>query len=180
MRTVVLVSLLAGCVDVDTATIGEPIIHGAVDTTHGAVVAVINTTMGFSCSGTVIAVDGVTAVVLTAAHCAPADIVLTGDDYATPTATYAVTDILVQGFYQGVLTAVVSLVLYSFGVARLGASTAGAFIALGPVVAALLAIVALGEWPRTSDWIGIAIITVGVALASGSFPISARSAVLPP
>jgi len=100
MRTVVLVCVLAGCVDVDTATIGEPIIHGAVDTTHGAVVAVINTTMGFSCSGTVIAVDGVTAVVLTAAHCAPADIVLTGDDYATPTATYAVTDILVHPAYN--------------------------------------------------------------------------------
>jgi len=79
-----------------------------------------------------------------------------------------------------VLTAVVSLVLYSFGVARLGASTAGAFIALGPVVAALLAIVVLGEWPRTSDWIGIAIITAGVALASGAFPISARSAARPP
>ena len=90
------------------------------------------------------------------------------------------TELLVQGFYQGVLTAVVSLVLYSFGVARLGASTAGAFIALGPVVAALLAIVALGEWPRTSDWIGIAIITAGVALASGAFPISARSAARPP
>ena len=87
------------------------------------------------------------------------------------------TELLVQGFYQGVLTAVVSLVLYSFGVARLGASTAGAFIALGPVVAALLAIVVLGEWPRTSDWIGIAIITAGVALASGAFATSARSAV---
>jgi drug/metabolite transporter (DMT)-like permease len=89
-------------------------------------------------------------------------------------------DLVVQGVYQGVLTAVVSLVLYSFGVARLGASSAGAFVAFGPVVAALLAIVVLGEQPKVSDWIGIAIITAGVALASGAFATSAKSAVRPP
>lgn len=100
MRRLVLVLALAGCADVDTGTVAEPIINGAVDTTHGAVVAVLNTTQGFSCSGTVIAVDGTTAVVLTAAHCAPADVVLTGDDYASPTASYAVTDILVHPGYN--------------------------------------------------------------------------------
>jgi len=81
-------------------------------------------------------------------------------------------DLVVQGVYQGVLTAVVSLVLYSLGVARLGASSAGAFVAFGPVIAALLAIAVLGEWPKLSDWIGIAVITLGVALASGAFPKS--------
>jgi drug/metabolite transporter (DMT)-like permease len=82
----------------------------------------------------------------------------------------SMTDLVVQGVVQGVLTAVVSLVLYSFGVARLGASSAGAFVAFGPVIAALLAIAILGEWPKLGDWIGIAVITVGVALASGVFP----------
>jgi drug/metabolite transporter (DMT)-like permease len=77
-------------------------------------------------------------------------------------------DLLVQGFYQGVLTAVVSLVLYSLGVARLGASAAGAFVAFGPVIAALLAIVVLGERMAAHDWIAIAIITLGVLLASGA------------
>jgi drug/metabolite transporter (DMT)-like permease len=81
----------------------------------------------------------------------------------------SVEDLVIQGFYQGVLTAVVSLVLYSLGVARLGATSAGAFVAFGPVVAALLAIVVLGERPRLSDWIGIAVITLGVLLASGTF-----------
>ncbi|TMJ28896.1 MAG: DMT family transporter [Alphaproteobacteria bacterium] len=81
-------------------------------------------------------------------------------------------DLVVQGVYQGVLTAVVSLVLYSLGVARLGASSAGAFVAFGPVIAALLAIAVLGEWPKLSDWIGIVVITLGVALASGVFPKS--------
>jgi drug/metabolite transporter (DMT)-like permease len=34
-------------------------------------------------------------------------------------------------------------------------------------MAALLAIPALGEWPKPVDWLGIVVITVGVYLASG-------------
>ena len=78
-----------------------------------------------------------------------------------------------QGLYQGVLTGVVSLALFGRAVALLGASAAGAFIALGPVIAALLAIPVLDEWPTTEDWIGIAVISVGVYLASGG-PLSRR------
>jgi drug/metabolite transporter (DMT)-like permease len=55
----------------------------------------------------------------------------------------------------------------------LGASSAGSFIALGPVMAALLAIPALGEWPKPVDWLGIIVITVGVYLASGG-PLPTR------
>jgi drug/metabolite transporter (DMT)-like permease len=72
-----------------------------------------------------------------------------------------------QGLYQGVLTGVVSLVLFGRAVALLGASAAGAFIALGPVIATLLAIPVLDEWPSAEDWMGIAVISVGVYLASG-------------
>jgi len=76
-------------------------------------------------------------------------------------------ELIWQGLYQGVLTGVVSLVLFGRAVALLGASAAGAFIALGPVIASLLAIPILGEWPTLEDWIGIALISVGVYLASG-------------
>lgn len=76
-------------------------------------------------------------------------------------------DLVWQGLYQGVLTGVVSLVLFGRAVALLGASAAGAFIALGPVIATLLAIPILDEWPTPEDWIGIAAISVGVYLASG-------------
>lgn len=72
-----------------------------------------------------------------------------------------------QGLYQGVLTGVVSLVLFGRAVTLLGASAAGAFLALGPVVASLLAIPILNEWPTAEDWAGIAVISVGVYLASG-------------
>jgi drug/metabolite transporter (DMT)-like permease len=61
----------------------------------------------------------------------------------------------------------VSLVLFGRAVALLGASAAGAFIALGPVIATLLAIPILNEWPTADDWIGIAVINVRVYLASG-------------
>jgi len=80
-----------------------------------------------------------------------------------------VRDLVLQGFCQGVLTAVVSMLFYSRGVALLGATSAGAFVAFGPVAAALMAIVILGETPRLSDWAGIAVITLGVLLASGTF-----------
>lgn len=72
-----------------------------------------------------------------------------------------------QGLYQGILTGVVSLALFGRAVALLGASAAGAFIALGPVIATLLAIPVLDEWPTAADWIGIAVISTGVYLASG-------------
>ena len=78
-------------------------------------------------------------------------------------------DLVLQGVCQGVLVAVASMLLYSRGVALLGATSAGAFVAFGPVAATLLAIVVLGETPHLTDWAGIAIITVGVLLASGAF-----------
>jgi drug/metabolite transporter (DMT)-like permease len=77
-------------------------------------------------------------------------------------------DLVLQGVCQGVLVAVVSMLLYSRGVILLGATSAGAFVAFGPVAASLLAIVVLGETPRFTDWIGIALITLGVLLASGT------------
>lgn len=72
-----------------------------------------------------------------------------------------------QGLYQGLLTGVVSLALFGRAVALLGASAAGAFIALGPVIATLLAIPVLDEWPTVEEWIGVAVISLGVYLASG-------------
>lgn len=79
-----------------------------------------------------------------------------------------VADLLAQAFYQGVLTAALSLGLYARAVNLLGASNAAAFIALAPVLAALMAIPVLGEWPSRGDWAAILIIAAGVYLASGA------------
>jgi drug/metabolite transporter (DMT)-like permease len=77
-------------------------------------------------------------------------------------------DLAGQALYQGVVTAAVSLALFGRSIMLLGASKAAAFVALTPVMAALIAIPALGEWPTAIDWLAIGMITAGVYLASGA------------
>jgi drug/metabolite transporter (DMT)-like permease len=86
-------------------------------------------------------------------------------------------DLVFQGLYQGVLTATLSLALYGHAIRLLGASNAAAFVALGPVMAALMAIPVLGEWPSRLDWIAIFVIAAGVYLASGA-PLPWRTRLL--
>ena len=54
---------------------------------------------------------------------------------------------LFHGFYQGVLTSIVSLVAYIKGITLLGAPRGAAFSALVPVLVAVLGIPLIGEWP---------------------------------
>ena len=68
---------------------------------------------------------------------------------------------------QGVLTAIVALLLYGRMVGLLGATRGAAFVALTPATTALLAIPVLGEWPSAVDWTAIALISLGVYVASG-------------
>jgi drug/metabolite transporter (DMT)-like permease len=77
------------------------------------------------------------------------------------------TDVALQALVQGLLTAVISLLLYGRAVSILGASSGAAFAALCPVMTALLAIPILGEWPASIDWIAITLISIGVYVVSG-------------
>jgi len=90
----------------------------------------------------------------------------------------SLTDLVGQAFYQGVVTATVSLALFGRSIMLLGASKAAAFVALVPVMAALMAIPALGEWPTSIDWLAIGMITAGVYLASGA-PVPGSTAKIP-
>jgi drug/metabolite transporter (DMT)-like permease len=76
-------------------------------------------------------------------------------------------DLALQAFVHGVLVAVVSLVFYGRAISLLGASSGSAFAALAPAITAILAIPILGEWPATSDWIAMILISIGVYIASG-------------
>jgi drug/metabolite transporter (DMT)-like permease len=67
---------------------------------------------------------------------------------------------------QGILTAIVALLLYGRMVDLLGATAGAAFVAT-PATTALLGIPVLGEWPSAIDWIAITLISVGVYLVSG-------------
>ena len=88
------------------------------------------------------------------------------------------TELLFQGLYQGVVTAALSLALFGRSITLLGASKAAAFVALAPVMAALMAIPALGELPTSIDWLAIGMIAAGVYLASGA-PVPGLSAKTP-
>jgi drug/metabolite transporter (DMT)-like permease len=83
------------------------------------------------------------------------------------------TDIALQAFVQGFLTAVISLLLYGRAVGILGASGGAAFPALCPAMTAVLAIPILGEWPTVIDWIAIILISAGVYVVSGG-PLPGR------
>jgi drug/metabolite transporter (DMT)-like permease len=84
-------------------------------------------------------------------------------------------DLALQALVQGVLTAIVSLVLYGRAVSILGASSGAAFAALSPAMTAIMAIPILGEWPTTTDWVAIATISVGVYVVTGG-PLPQRRA----
>ncbi len=77
--------------------------------------------------------------------------------------------ILIQTVYQGLLVSIVSLFAYARAVTILGASLGASFASLVPVLAMLVAIPLLGEWPKPVDYLGIAAITFGVFLSSGAF-----------
>jgi len=76
-------------------------------------------------------------------------------------------DIISQALFQGVFTAILALYLFGKAVSILGSSIGVSFGALVPGLAAIFAIPILGEYPSVFDWTGIAIVTVGVYLASG-------------
>jgi drug/metabolite transporter (DMT)-like permease len=84
-------------------------------------------------------------------------------------------DIVLQAIVQGVLTAIVALLLYGRMVSILGATSGAAFVALTPAMTALVGIPILGEWPSPVDWMAIALISGGVYLVSGG-PLPVRPA----
>jgi drug/metabolite transporter (DMT)-like permease len=77
--------------------------------------------------------------------------------------------IIGQTLFQGIVVSILSLVAFARAVNILGASLAASFASLVPVLAMLAAIPLLGEIPGKSDVLGIAVITVGVFLASGAY-----------
>jgi drug/metabolite transporter (DMT)-like permease len=86
---------------------------------------------------------------------------------ATTLAAASWSEVGLQALVQGVLTAIISLLLYGRAVAILGASSGAAFAALCPAMTALLAIPVLGEWPKPIDWMAIGLISAGVYTVSG-------------
>lgn len=78
------------------------------------------------------------------------------------------TDTLVsQGIWQGVVSAILALVLFNKAVGHLGSSRAATLNALIPVVAVLLAFLVLDEIPTTAEFMGLVAIIGGISFAMG-------------
>ncbi|MHA6687534.1 DMT family transporter [Mesorhizobium sp. A556] len=78
----------------------------------------------------------------------------------------SVNEIALQVAYQGVLMSGVAIVTFNRAISLLGASAATAIIALVPAAASILAIPILGEIPSPAECAAIAVIVIGVLLAS--------------
>jgi drug/metabolite transporter (DMT)-like permease len=83
--------------------------------------------------------------------------------------TAAPGEVIAQAVIQGVVSGIVALFFYGEAVRRLGASQAAVLGSLTPVVAALLAMPLLGEFPSRLGWLAIIVVSIGVVLASGGF-----------
>ena len=76
-------------------------------------------------------------------------------------------EIIIQSVFQGVLSAVVALLLYTRAVAILGAARGAVFAALVPSFSLLLAVPLLGEIPTSLQLVGVVLVTAGMVFALG-------------
>ena len=81
----------------------------------------------------------------------------------------SVYQIVNMSILQGVLNAVVALLLYSIAIHRIGTAEAGAFGALTPILALLGGAVFLGETVTIIKTLGVVLVALGVVMASGIF-----------
>ena len=76
-------------------------------------------------------------------------------------------EIVIQSVFQGVLSAIVALLLYTRAVAILGAARGAVFAALVPSFSLLLAIPLLHEIPTSLQIVGVVLVTAGMLFALG-------------
>jgi drug/metabolite transporter (DMT)-like permease len=76
-------------------------------------------------------------------------------------------DVLIQGVFQGLISAVVALLFYTRAVTLLGAARGAVFAALTPSFSLLLAIPLLHEMPARLQLAGVVLVTAGMVFALG-------------
>jgi drug/metabolite transporter (DMT)-like permease len=90
-------------------------------------------------------------------------------------ATVPAPDLWLQAIYQGVLTSVLALIAYAFAVHRLGPTSASSFTPLSPVLAAVFGWPLLGDTLDASTAFGLAMVALGVIVASRAAPARAAA-----
>lgn len=105
----------------------------------------------------------VTVAVLCALVCLPVCLVILPSNLWT--APWQ--DVLLQGFYQGVVATVIAMLLYMRAVATIGPAAMGAMMALVPALASVLAVPVLGELFTPQTLLALGLSTAGAFLAAG-------------
>ncbi len=77
-------------------------------------------------------------------------------------------EVLFQGFYQGLLAGVLFFFAFNRAVELLGSARGAVFLAMVPVLAAIMAMPVLGEYPGSLDIVGIVAATIGVYLVTNA------------
>jgi drug/metabolite transporter (DMT)-like permease len=81
-------------------------------------------------------------------------------------AEVALSALVLQAVYQGVLQTAFAFAGYAYAVTRVGAGTAAIATAAVPVTGTLIAIPVAGEWPIATTWIGLVAVCAGIAVAN--------------
>jgi drug/metabolite transporter (DMT)-like permease len=76
-----------------------------------------------------------------------------------------VREVVIQVIVQGVMVAIFATWFYASAINIIGAGRAVIFVALMPVFSVTLAIPLLHEWPTRLEWIGLALVFVGIVTA---------------
>jgi drug/metabolite transporter (DMT)-like permease len=84
-------------------------------------------------------------------------------------------EIAIQAVFQGLLSAIVALLLYTRAVALLGAARGAVFAALVPSFSLLIAIPVLHELPTPLQAFGVALVTSGMVCALGLLKLPAAT-----
>ena len=72
--------------------------------------------------------------------------------------------IVAHALFQGLGPGFLAVILFALALIHLGPTPTAAFSAVVPATAALLAIPVLGEHPTTLEWVGIVVVSVGLAV----------------
>ncbi|WP_417449944.1 DMT family transporter [Kordiimonas sp.] len=93
--------------------------------------------------------------------------ILAGFGFGAGLTDVPVKTVITQGLWQGVLSAIVALLLFNRAVCILGSGRASIINALTPVIAVLLSFIILGEVPTLVEFAGLMTIMAGIAVALG-------------
>lgn len=87
-------------------------------------------------------------------------------------------ELILQSLFQGVLAAIIALLLYTKAVALIGAGKSALFGTLIPGLALMLAIPLLGEIPSWSEWAGVAVVSIGMIISVSKFSLKPNKSMI--